>query len=626
MCGICGIFNFEISNQFDPGMLQEMCGVLYHRGPDDEGYYTNKNIGLGMRRLSIIDLESGNQPISNEDKSIWIVFNGEIYNYKELKKELLNKGHFFSTRSDTETIVHAYEEYGNDCVTRLNGMFAFALWDQKRNLLLLARDRLGKKPLYYYFNGRSLIFASEIKSLLKSGMIEPCLDVEALDLFLTFEYIPAPWSIFKKIRKLLPGHILEVKDSKCTATSYWDLTMENSQHAYEKPEIRLIELLEDSVRLRMISDVPLGIFLSGGVDSSAILAMMSRHSSMPIKTFSIGFDDDSYNELKHARLVAKMFNTDHHEEIIKPDVVKWIENLIYFLDEPLGDTSIFPTYLVSRLARKDVKVVLSGDGGDEIFAGYETYIANKVDRIYSRIPKFLMEDLVKKTIKILPPSSKKKGILNKTKRFLEGSTLPEHMQHVRWMIYLSEEEKRVLYNKEFRNSLHNTNSYGWLEHYFDRVSSVEPLKQQQYVDIKTFLADDILVKVDRMSMANSLETRAPLLDYRLVEFAAELSPSLKLRGLKSKYIFKKALREYLPKSILLRKKEGFSSPIKNWLRKDLKPMMMDVLSSSIVRQRGYFNSSYVERLINEHAAGKENHAHRLWPLMLFELWHHNYLN
>lgn len=625
MCGICGIVNFDTSNHVPPEIVKKMSHVLYHRGPDDEGYYINKNIGLGMRRLSIIDLETGRQPITNEDKSIWIVFNGEIYNYKALKEDLLIKGHFFSTKSDTETIVHAYEEYGNECVSKLNGMFAFALWDQKRNLLLLARDRLGKKPLYYFFNDKSLIFASEIKSFLKSGMIEPSLDVEALDLFLTFEYIPAPWSIFRGIRKLLPGHILIAKDNNCSITSYWDLTMKNSQSLDKKPEVRLVELLKESVRLRMISDVPLGVFLSGGIDSSAVLAMMSKLSSEPIKTFSIGFDDNSYNELKYARRVAGIFNTHHREEVINPDVINWVEKLIYFLDEPLGDTSIFPTYLVSRLAREDVKVVLSGDGGDEIFAGYETYIADKIDRLYRRIPRFLRKGLIERAVKGLPPSPKKKGILNKTKRFLEGCSIPEHLQHVRWMIYLSEEEKQELYDKEFVHAIPKKSPYEWLENYFYKVSSFDPLKQQQYVDVKTFLVDDILVKVDRMSMANSLEIRAPLLDYRLVEYAAGLPSNLKLKGLRSKYVFKNALNGYLPEEILFRKKEGFSSPIKNWLRMELKPLLLDLLSPSLVKQRGYFNSNYIERLTHEHIGGKENHAHRLWPLMLFELWHQQYL-
>jgi asparagine synthase (glutamine-hydrolysing) len=626
MCGICGIINLNSSDNVDSDTLKKMGNVLHHRGPDDEGYYCKNNIGLGMRRLSIIDLNTGKQPLFNENGSICVIFNGEIYNFKELQDELIEKGHTFSTKSDTEVIVHAYEEFGYECVSKLNGMFAFAVLDKRKNLLLLARDRLGKKPLYYFHDSKCFLFASEIKALLQSGMIKSELDMEAIDLFLTYEYIPAPWSIFKNILKLPPGHILILSNDQCCIKSYWDISAQNELQLESNPEDQLLWLLNDSIRLRLRSDVPLGVFLSGGVDSSAVLAMMSNLTSEPIRTFSIGFNDNSYNELPYARRVSRLFNCDHHEIIIEPNVVQWINDLIYFVDEPFGDTSIFPTYLVSRMARKDVKVVLSGDGGDEVFAGYETYIADKIGRLYHKIPSSIRGNLIQKALGMLPVTQKKKGLLNKSRRFLQGCILPESLQHVRWMMYITEMEKRELYSEELNCAIDSKLSYEWMQGIFKNVNSGDPLRQQQYVDIKTFLADDILVKVDRMSMANSLEVRSPLLDYRLVEFAMMLPSSLKLRGFKSKYIFKKALNGLLPGEILHRKKEGFSSPLKNWIKNELKPMMLDLLSSEVVKKRGYFRAQYIENLISEHLADKENHAHKLWPLMVFELWHQQYLN
>ena len=406
-----------------------MTNSMIHRGPDDEGYYVQDAVGLGMRRLCIIDPKGGAQPISNEDKTIWVILNGEIYNYLELRKELQSKGHKFSTKTDTETIVHAYEEYGEHCVTKLNGMFAFAIWDCRKQKLLLARDRLGIKPLYYFLDNRHLVFGSELKAILEHPEIPRAIDLEALDSYLTFEYIPAPLSIFKGIKKLPPGHTLVLQDGKASIRQYWDLPFERFEGREEDLCQALYDLVKDSVRMRLISDVPLGAFLSGGIDSSAIVCMMSELMNQPVKTFSIGFDDPSYNELRYARTVAKHFGTDHHELTIKPDVVNLVENLVRYLDEPLADVSVFPTYLVSQLARQNVTVVLSGDGGDELFAGYDWYLAEKIEQYYRGLPSAVRTRWLPQVVSLIPPSSRKKGFINKLKRFVEGSVLPDSLRH-----------------------------------------------------------------------------------------------------------------------------------------------------------------------------------------------------
>lgn len=425
MCGICGIVNLHQEHPVEYSDLKRMCDVMIHRGPDDEGIKLDGNVGIGMRRLSIIDLVTGHQPIANEDESIWIVCNGEIYNHLLLRHDLEKRGHIFRTKSDIESILHAYEEYGEECSQKLNGMFAFIIWDKHKNLLLLARDRIGIKPLYYYLDKKRFVCGSELKSILQVDKIQQRVDFQAIDNFLTFEYIPAPLTIFKDIKKLLPGHTLIFRNGNIEIKRYWDITYKaRGSTEYEiKQNIR--ELLQDSVRIRLMSDVPLGVFLSGGIDSSIIVALMAQVMDQPVKTFSIGFEDSTYNELEYARIIAKKFDTEHHEFIIKPDAVKLTENLVGFLDEPLGDFSIFPTYLVSKMARDYVTVVLSGDGGDELFAGYDTYIADKVATYYCKLPGFIKNYLIIKIVDSIPPSPKKKGLINRAKRFIEGTKLPE---------------------------------------------------------------------------------------------------------------------------------------------------------------------------------------------------------
>lgn len=627
MCGICGIINSEKENRVDPQLLKQMTDTIVHRGPDDEGTYVDNNVGLGMRRLSIIDLSTGKQPISNEDKTVWIVFNGEIYNHKEIRKELEKAGHRFETQCDTEAIVHAYEEYGEKCVQKFNGMFAFAIWDSRKNIVFLARDRVGIKPLYYFFDKNRLIFGSELKTILKAKDIPRRIDLQALDNFLTFEYIPAPLSIFQDIRKLPPGHTLTLRDNEIWVRNYWDVDVKSNGKTYDEYVHTLRELLQDAVKIRLMSDVPLGAFLSGGIDSSIIVALMARVMDQPVKTFSIGFEDSSYNELKYARLVAEKFNTEHHEFIIKPDAVDLADNLLKFLDEPFGDFSIFPTYLVSKMARDFVTVTLSGDGGDELFGGYDTYIADGMAKYFNRLPRALRNGFLTKVLEMVPPSSKKKGLVNRAKRFVEGMKLPEDLRHTRWMIFLQEFEKNQLYAQDMQSGILEKDPYKFIRRYFANVAynQNDETNQQMYVDVKTYLVDNILVKVDRMSMATSVEARVPFLDHRFVEFAGTVPGKYKLQGRKTKMILKQSMEELLPKEILYRGKEGFSIPIKNWLKNELKPMMMDTLSPEKIKREGFFNSNYVDTLINEHLSGKENHSHRLWALMIFGRWYDIYM-
>ncbi len=604
-----------------------MNDVITHRGPDAEGFYLSHLAGLAMRRLSIIDLQGGHQPIQNEDGSVQIVFNGEIYNFQSLRNSLEEAGHRFATQSDTEVIVHGYEEYGTDVVHHLRGMFAFAIWDVNQESLLIVRDRPGIKPLHYYKDDEKFLFGSEIKSILQCERVPREVNLEALDRFLTFEYIFSPETIFKNIYKLPPGYFLLLHKGEIRLEPYWDnLPAVQEEHDEEYYARHLTELLEESVKMRLISDVPLGALLSGGIDSSAIVGFMAKHSSKPVKTFSVGFEEHTYNELEYARTVSKHFNTEHYEFIIKPDAVDLVEKLVKNLDEPFGDFSIFPTYLVSQMAREYVTVALSGDGGDELFAGYDTYIADWVARFYQKLPALLTKQVIPGFVNHIPPSPKKKGVINRTKRFVEGTLLPDELMHTRWMIFLQTQEKQQLYAGALLDAFERGNSYKYIQEYFARSKGVAPLAQQEYVDIKTYLTDDILVKVDRMSMAPSLETRVPFLDHKVMEFAAAIPTSLKLKGLTTKYILKKAVSDLLPEKILTRGKEGFSIPIKNWLMNELRPLLLDTLAEERIKKRGYFQPHYVRQLVQEHLNGKENHSHRLWALIVFEIWHQVYID
>ncbi len=621
MCGICGVVTFQPSIPVEMSILQRMNQSIHHRGPDDEGYYQDPQASLAMRRLSIIDLHTGQQPMSNEAGDIWVVYNGEIYNFKEIRATLEHRGHVFETQTDTETIVHAYEQYGDACVQYFNGMFAIALWDARKRRLFLARDRLGIKPMYYWTDQRKLVFASELKGLIAHPDVPRKINLAGLDLFLTLEYIPAPHTIYEGIFKLLPGHTLVVEQGTVKVKEYWDVSYQPvSQSEPECIEI-LSSLINDAVRLRLISDVPLGAFLSGGIDSSTIVGFMSQNMSNSVETFSIGFDDATYNEVPHANRVANHFGTHHHVEVLKPDIVTLAEQLIPHHDEPFADTSIFPTYLVSKLASQSVKVVLSGDGGDELFAGYDTYLAEKVGRYYGCLPRPLRQHVLPRFADWLPSQPAKKGLINKVKRMVEGAALDPSLQHTRWMMFLNPAEKASLYQSDLRTVINDDLATAYFARYFERASAFDKLAQQQYVDIKTYLADDILTKVDRMSMAVSIEARVPLLDYRIVEFAMNLRSDMKLNGTRTKAILRSAVKGLVPDFVLEKPKQGFSTPMKHWLRTSLKPMMLDLLSKDSLRSHGYFNQQVVSKWIQEHLGERANHSHRLWPLMVFAIWY-----
>jgi asparagine synthase (glutamine-hydrolysing) len=625
MCGICGIVSSS-DRPIDGSALTLMCESLIHRGPDDEGFYVDDYAGLGIRRLSIIDLVTGHQPMCNENGTIWLVFNGEIYNYKELRSRLESKGHIFTSSSDSEVIIHAYEEFGDDCINQLNGMFAFAIWDTPRRRLLLVRDRLGIKPLYYAVLRDQLLFGSELKAVITHPSAPRNIDIEALDLFLSLEYIPAPKTIISGVSKLPPGHRLILQDGQVRVERYWDFA-KKEVNCHEQDCIeQLTELVQDSVHMRLMSDVPIGAFLSGGIDSSTVVAFMNSGGVEPVQAFSIGFQDETYNELSYARKSARHFGAVHHTEILKPDIVNLIQKLVEHLDEPLADFSIFPTYLVSELASRSVKVVLSGDGGDEIFGGYDTYVAQQFDNVYSNLPDRLRRDALPRLMALVPPQPAKKGLVNKSKRFIEGAALDPTLQHSRWMIFLNSADRGHLYQPWLQAELNGSSAASLLQSHFDQASQLDALTQQQYVDIKTYLADNILTKVDRMSMAASVETRVPLLDHRVVEFALNLPRSLKLNRLKTKVALRKVAANRVPAEILNKPKQGFSIPLKHWLREPLMPMMSDLLSPETVPARGYFEPQTVARWMQEHLDGRANHSHRLWALMVVELWQQRVLD
>lgn len=624
MCGICGIVNRESENIPDTRILTRMRETLRHRGPDDSGQTVMGPAGLAMRRLSIIDLSTGRQPIVNEDGSIAIVFNGEIYNHLALRKELESLGHVYQTASDTETILHGYEVWGVSVFERLNGMFGVAIWDSNTRSLLLGRDRLGIKPLYYSADTGRIIFGSEIKAILACPDVKRDLDVTALNNFFTFEYIPSPRSIFRDIRKLEPGHWLRWSRGEWECKPYWTLKPAETPISEEKAAGTLRALFQDSVRLRLLSDVPLGAFLSGGIDSSVMVAAMAGCSPEPVKTFSIGFRESSYNELPFARAVSRKYGTEHHEFILEADALELTEKLIRHLDEPFGDFSIFPTYLVSRMARKFVKVSLSGDGGDELFGGYDTYRAQLFDRrFYHRLPGVLKKKLIEKIVMDLRPTEKKKGWINSSRRYVQGTLLPEELGHVRWMVFLEQAEREALFLREIYESMHS-DPYDFIRPHRVSAADAGEVNRAGFVDVNTYLVDNILVKVDRMSMAASLEARVPYLDHRIVEFAFRLPPHLKMRGFDTKVLLKKAFRSSLPPEVQKRGKQGFSIPIKNWIRSELKPMMLDLLSESRLRRQGLFNAAFIQKIIGEHLSGSWDHSHKLWALMVFQQWMDSY--
>lgn len=603
-------------------MLERMCSVIRHRGPDDEGIGFVGNVGLGMRRLSIIDVEGSQQPIVNEDGRIRAVFNGEIYNYREIRRELSAAGHRFATAGDGETIVHAYEEYGDDFPNALNGMFAIALHDARNHVLTLVRDHLGIKPLYYALTDDFLVWGSEIKVLLASGLLRPELDVDAVNQFLTWEYVPGEATLIKGIRKLEPGESLrlDLHDWRARVSAYWDVPAPEPGAADTQWGEEVEQRIFESVRAQMVSDVPLGAFLSGGVDSSIVAAGMGERA----RTFSIGFDDPSYNELQYSQEVAAHLGVDHSTEVIEPHVVDLFDGLMNHLDDPIGDFSIFPTYLVSRLAREHVTVVLSGDGADELFGGYETYVANDLARRYARIPGMLRKGMVESLVNRLRPRASKKGLVNKAKRFVDGMGFAAELQHCRWRKFLSGDVAAALFTDDASAGI-TTPADAHIERLFDRAGERSTLDRCLYVDVKSYLSDNILTKVDRMSMAVSLEARVPYLDKDLVELAFRVPAEFKVNGGKTKVLLKEVAARHVPASCVYRQKEGFSIPIKNWLMTQFRPLLEELLDPRRVRSDGLFDHATVDALKNEHLSGVANHSHVLWSLIVFQAWQDKWL-
>jgi len=622
MCGIAGIVNTASDERVEAATIHRMCQAIVHRGPDDEGIYVKDGTGFGMRRLSIIDLAGGHQPVFNEDGSIWVVFNGEIYNFPQLRSELESRGHRLSTHSDTEVIVHLYEEMGRDCVHQLRGMFAFALYDQRRRKVLIARDRLGEKPLHYAFDGRRLLFGSEIKAILAVAPELAQVDRQALRQYIQFGYIPDPATAFLAIKKLQPGHLLELEQGNLSISQYWDLP-EYGTHSPASEEECLEELeqrLAEAVKMRLIADVPLGAFLSGGADSSTIVALMARFTSKPVKTFSIGFRQKDFDETPHARLVAQKFGTEHHELILEPDVVDSVETLTHSLEEPFGDASALPTYYVSCLARQHVTVALSGDAGDEIFAGYDRYRVCLQDRSFGWIPDWtrnVYRDHIHKLVPRAVPG----------RSFSYSVSLPWQERYLEEISLQPLQRQTALLSDDFMApGAGEAHPFDLFRSYIEHAPARDPLSQLLYLDSKTYLPADILTKVDRMSMLTSLEARAPMVDHFFVEWATGLTSEWKMRGAEQKYILRKlAQRVGVPREVLYRPKQGFALPIVHWTRNELKDLIQTVLLEPRTLQRGYVNPRALRQLLDEHFRGRRNHVGRIWRLLMLELWHRNYL-
>ncbi|HEY6446867.1 MAG TPA: asparagine synthase (glutamine-hydrolyzing) [Acidobacteriaceae bacterium] len=627
MCGICGKLALDRDQTVPPALIRAMADTIRHRGPDDEGYYVSGPVGLGFRRLSIIDLHTGHQPLSNEDGTVWIVFNGEIYNYQELRAWLIDKGHSFKTRTDTEVIVHLYEELGPACLEKLRGMFAFAIWDDKAQTLLLARDRVGIKPLYYHLTGSSLSFASELKAILADPSVERSLAPELIDRFLTFMYVPGEETLLRGIRKLLPGHYLLVKDGQVTIRQYWDLQFAEAspRRSVEQAEADLLNLLSETVGQHMIADVPVGILLSGGVDSTGVLSLAVDNTDKTISTFTVGFAGNTFaDERPYARLAAERYGTRHYDMTISAqDFAAFLPSYVWHMEEPVCEPPAIALYYVSKLAREYVTVLLSGEGGDEAFAGYSNY-RNLVwlERLKRGGPALNSA---------LAGGMSLAGSLFSSSRVakyvpLMGERFPDYYySRTTNPFRTTGNGLATVYSSDFAGSV-------------DREHSLEPVRTLQanmrgqgtlhtmlYIDTKTWLPDDLLIKADKMTMANSIELRVPLLDHKVLEFAASLRPELKLNGVNTKYILKKALSQRIPAAIRDRKKTGFPVPYESWLRTDLKDIVRDVLTDSKTTNRGYFSRGAVERLIRDDAAGA-SYSKELFSLLTLELWQRTFLD
>lgn len=625
MCGIAGKYNCN-GEPVSAGLIEAMCDRIHYRGPDDHGLHIDGHLGLGHRRLSILDLSPlGHQPMPSHDKKLWITFNGEIYNFQVLRKDLIAKGYRFAGNSDTEVLLYLYREYGIDCLKRLRGMFAFAIWDKEKDLLFAARDRIGKKPFFYYFDGKHFLFASEIKSILEDTSVPRQINYEALYDYFKYLYVPDPKTIYGNIHKLRPGHFLVCSKQGVTVEEYWDVSFSGK---FDRPESEncdeLMALLDESVQLRMISDVPLGAFLSGGIDSSAVVALMARHHVGPVTTCSIGFESTEYDEIEFAKKVACQFETDHHEFTVKQNVEEILGDLAYHFDEPFADSSAVPTYYVSKVARQKVTVALAGDGGDENFAGYEKYHVDDIEnRLRNLIPAFVRKSVFPPMVPLL--HSRGSRVLQK------GATLLNTLSfEADYGFFLTNTEMdgslwNRLVNDDTKRRVGDYDPFLLTKHYYDKADTDDHLSKILYTDLKMYLPGDILVKVDRMSMANSLEVRAPFLDHNVIEFAASVPYDLKYKNSEKKYILKRSLENILPGEILYRKKMGFSVPLASWFRSEIKDLAGRCLLSPDAGLYHFFNRNAVEDVWNQHQARSKNHGTVLWSLLMFELWYQRFM-
>jgi asparagine synthase (glutamine-hydrolysing) len=627
MCGIVGFVN-NGGRAADRGVLEGMNRCIEHRGPDEDGFYVNENVGLAMRRLAIIDLAGGQQPIPNEDRTKWIVFNGEIYNYRELREGLIARGHKLYTNSDTEAIVHLYDEYGVDFLQHLRGMFAIAIWDDVDKSLFLARDRVGKKPILYSHqpNG-DLIFGSEFTALLKHPSVGREVDHAAIDSYMSYLCVPAPQTAFKQIRKLEPGHWLKWKVGEIETRRYW---LPDFSKKIKISETEAIEettrILRESTKMRMISEVPLGAFLSGGVDSSAVVALMAEASSTPVKTFSIGFEEQDFSELKYAKLVANHVGAEYNEFIVRPNALEVLPTLVEHYGEPYADSSAIPTYYVARETRKHVTVALNGDGGDESFAGYERYMAMEIAEHYKRIPSAVRRALIEGPINMLPSSEMKKSRVRDVQRFFTSANEDVLPRYHRWMSTFKPAVRAEMYTAEFKASLNGSNPAGVLGQWFEKAKGLGVLDSTLLADQMTYLPNDLLVKVDIATMANSLEARSPFLDHKMIEFAASLPENLKMSRFRTKSLLKKVAAKLVPPEVIYRRKMGFGVPVGNWMRGEMKDFVRGVLLSETALKRGVVKPEIIQKYVSEHTNGEQDHAFQVWTLLMLELWYQRFID
>ncbi|HMV49602.1 MAG TPA: asparagine synthase (glutamine-hydrolyzing) [Blastocatellia bacterium] len=623
MCGIIGFVNLDQQQPASERIARAMNQAIVHRGPDDEGFYFNGNVALGMRRLSIIDLAGGHQPISNEDGSVWVVFNGEIYNYRELRELLLARGHQLKTNSDTETIVHLYEDYGDELVQHLNGMFGFALWDERRRRLLIARDRMGEKPLYFAQTGESFVFASELKALVEHPSVQRRVNLSALRKYLQYEFVPSPHTMLEGVQKLPPAHRLIFENGRWRTERYWQLSYGgerlklNEEEAAEEVRRRLRE----AVRMRLVADVPLGVLLSGGIDSSAMAQLACEAAGGRVKTFSIAFEEKSFDESSYARKVAEQLGTEHYEKrFTEREMLDIVPEIPRLLDEPLGDGSLIPTFLLSKFTRERVTVALGGDGGDELFAGYPTYSAHRVAGLYQMLPQFVRSVLIEPAVAALPVSTDNLSFDFKAKRFVRGATHAAGTRHTVWMGSYDAAQQRELLRPEIIAACPDEEVFDEVLPYDRANGNGNLIERMMKLDATHYLSECVLFKVDRASMAASLETRAPFLDHTFVEFVLKLPVEMKLKGFTGKYILKKAMRGHLPDDVIDRPKKGFGMPVAKWVKGELRDFVRDTFSPERLNRRGLFNAGYVQRLLDEHESGIADHRKLIWTLLMFEMW------